>query len=70
MNNLKEEITKKLLNLVEVVKIKNKMNLNDINNACENLFCEILNIIFELDLIVLNTDSNYLLMHMETRIQS
>lgn len=59
MNNLKEEITKKLLNLVEVVKIKNKMNLNDINNACENLFCEILNIIFELDLIVLNTDSNY-----------
>ena len=44
MNNLKEEITKKLLNLVEVVKIKNKMNLNDINYACENLFCEILNI--------------------------
>ena len=59
MNSLKDEIIRKLYELVKAVNIKNKMNLNDINNVCEEVFCEILNIIFEFDLIVLNTESNY-----------
>lgn len=59
MDNLNSEIEKKLLRLVKVVNIKNKMNLNDINSECEKLFCEILNILFGLDLVVLNTESNY-----------
>lgn len=59
MADLKDEIEQKLLELVDIVKKKNKMNLNDINHACEYLFCEILNIIFKLNLVVLNTESNY-----------
>ncbi len=35
------------------------MNLNDINVECEKLFCDILNILFELNLAKLNTESNY-----------
>ena len=44
MDNLNNEIEKKLLRLVKIVNIKNKMNLNDINSECEKLFCKILNI--------------------------
>ncbi len=59
MINFKDEVERKLLKLVKIINIKNKMNLNDINSECEKLFCEILNILFELDLVVLNTESNY-----------
>ncbi len=59
MTNFKKEIERKLLQLVKIVNIKNKMNLNDINMECEKLFCDILNILFELNLVILNTESNY-----------
>ncbi len=53
------EIENKLLELVNIVNVKNKMNLYDINIACESLFCEILNVVFEMDLKVLNIEGNY-----------
>ncbi len=38
MTDLKKEIERKLLQLVKIVNIKNKMNLNDINMEWENCF--------------------------------
>lgn len=59
MDSSKDEVIKKLHEIVNVVNLKNKMNLNDINSLCENLFCEILNIVYNYNLIVLNSKSNY-----------
>ena len=59
MDDFKLEIQKKLMDIVETVSLKNKMNLVDINCECESLFCELLNIIWGFNLQVLNTESNY-----------
>lgn len=58
IENIINDITKKLTLLTYYVRFKTSANLNDINTLLETTFKEILNIIFDYNLINLN--SNYL----------
>ncbi len=56
--NLKMGIIEELTNICKIVHQKNKLNSTDIHRLCENMFCNIFNILFEWELMVLNTPSN------------
>ncbi len=59
-NQLAEEVTKYLSIIQAYVHMQNCKGLFDINKYCEDVFCGLLNIVYDLNLINLNTiDYNF-----------
>ena len=57
--NILNEITKKLSIVTYYVRFKTHANLNDINTILENCFKDILNVVFDYNLINLNNEYSY-----------
>ena len=59
IENIINEISTNLSIIIYQVKLKNKANLNDINTLLETPFKDILNIIYDYDLVNLNNKYLY-----------